>query len=112
MDSEEYKHVLMEEAETHYRAKRYEMAFEVYERAIQLDPSNTVAYVGKGNCLRKLKNCWAALFFYERAIELDPNNVSAYNGKCYAYINLEDFATALFVHEQAIKLDPQSAAAY
>ncbi len=112
MDSEEYKHVLMEEAATHYRAKRYVMAFEAYGRAIQLDPSNAVAYVGKGNCLRKLKNCWAALFFYERAIELDPNNVSAYNGKCYAYINLEDYATALLVHEEAIKLDPQSAAAY
>src|SRR6266566_5280644 len=99
---------LMEGAATLYRAKRYEEALNFYEKVIQIEPNYSDAYVGKGDCLRKLKDYYNAISAYERAIQLNLKNVSenatAYNGKGIIFRLQGGYEEALQAFEEAIRL--------
>ena len=101
----------MEEGANYYRLEQFEKALEIFEKTIQFRPNDPAAYVGKGNCLRKLKLYQPAINFYEQATHVDPINISAYIGICYSYIKFEDYETALLAYEIAISLDPNNATA-
>jgi superfamily II DNA helicase RecQ/superfamily I DNA/RNA helicase/tetratricopeptide (TPR) repeat protein len=110
-ENDEY-HYTIELGATYYRLEQFEEALEAYEKAIQIRPFDSIAYVNKANCLRKLKLFQLAINAFEYAIYLDPNNVSAYIGICNTSIKLEDFQAALLAHEIAINLDSRNANAY
>ena len=56
---------------------KYEEAIASYDKAIEIDPKYTKAWINKGNALRKLGRHEDAIVCYDRAIELDPKNTLA-----------------------------------
>jgi len=50
------------------------LAIESYDRAVELDPLNAEAYVGRGHARRLISDPIAALEDFNKAKELDPNN--------------------------------------
>src|SRR5690349_13632675 len=62
-----------------YESRHYEEALAAFERAIQLDPGNTIAQCGKASSLNCLGRYEQALTAYTCAILLDPNYAYAYS---------------------------------
>lgn len=106
------KHTLMQQGAEHYRAKRYQEALAAYEEAIQLDPNDTSAYVGKGDSLRQLRLFKQSFHTYEQAHAIDLNNTSAYVGKSYALLELGEINRATLAYQKALQLDHQNASVY
>ena len=83
-------------------------------RAIQLDPNYTIAYIRRG-VLRgdKLNDNQGALVDFNRAIQLSPNYALAYyNRGVLKADKLDDPQSALANYDRAIQLDPNYALAY
>jgi len=86
----------------------YEEAIIAFTAAIEIDPKQATAYVGRGNAYvgsgETEENLTTALVDYEKAIELDETNVEAYLGLTDVYIALGDLDTAIFTLEQGFDM--------
>lgn len=82
----------------------YEEAIIAFTAAIEIDPKQAPAYVGRGDAYIGLgeteENLTAAQADYEKAIELDETLVSAYLGLADVYIRRGDHDTAQEILEQ------------
>jgi len=95
------------------RLQQYREALADYETAIQLDPSNAGAYVGRGTARRRaLSDVQGALADYTKAIELDPRHLSAYYSRGELRSAINDFAGAERDCQQSISLNPRYAEGY
>jgi tetratricopeptide (TPR) repeat protein len=56
------------------RLKRYEESLQALERAIELDPKNAKAFMGKATALSRLERYEETLQAFERAVELGPKD--------------------------------------
>ncbi len=83
-----------------------------YNKAIDLDPDNPVAYNHRGFAKGRLEQYEDALTDYDRALALDPNYAATYNNRGFANRSLERYAEAILDYDQAIALDPSVAMAY
>jgi Flp pilus assembly protein TadD len=54
--------------------QHYTKALETYQRALEIDPDNSIAFFDRGLVLTKLERSEEALLAYDRAITLDPAN--------------------------------------
>jgi tetratricopeptide (TPR) repeat protein len=107
------------EANTSYRARRFEEALNAYEKAIELDARLIDAYNGKGKALYSLNRKNEAMAAYEQTLRLHPTNADAYIGKGNLLKKLKHYKEAqkayeeaLRVYEQAVGLDPLRASSY
>lgn len=82
----------------------YEEAIIAFTAAIEIDPKQAPAYVGRGDAYvlsgKTEENLAAAQADYEKAIELDESNVDAYLGLANVYIQYEDYEKAKAVLEK------------
>ena len=107
-----YKDELLKKGCAFYSTGRYEEALDSYSQAALSTRTDALAYVGMGDCLRKLKRFEEALKAFEEALAIDPKCIKAYIGKCYSYAKLGRVDAAFTAYRKAIKLDPHSAGAY
>lgn len=75
--------------------------FKYFDRAINSDPTDSLAYTNKGNALSNLKKYTEAISYFDKALHFDKNNAYAFNGKGHALKNL-----AKECYEKANKLNP------
>src|ERR1700722_10984804 len=61
--------------------KNYPEAIKYYNKAIELNPKDTIAYEGLGAAEYKLKNFEKAIQYLNKAIELYPKYEIAYVGR-------------------------------
>jgi tetratricopeptide (TPR) repeat protein len=87
-------------------------AIQGYDQAIQLDPKNAVAYVGRGFAYALKGDHDRAIQNYDQAIQLDPKSAVAYRNRGVAYASKGDNQRAIQDLDQAIRLDPKDAIAY
>ena len=84
----------------------YEEAIIAFTAAIEIDPKQALAYVGRGDAYVQSgeteENLVAAQADYEKAIELDEASVDAYLGLADVYIRLGDSERALEIIKQGI----------
>lgn len=59
----------------------YELAIQDFDRVIQLEPSNSVAYFNRGSTYDSMGAHDAAISDFGRALELDPVNVGLGHAK-------------------------------
>jgi tetratricopeptide (TPR) repeat protein len=90
----------------------YELAVELYDSAIELDPSHADAYYKRGNALKSLGRLNAAIASYTQAIDRK-------NDYAYAYCNLGVVqqalgltSAALSSYDRSIVLDPADAVSH
>jgi tetratricopeptide (TPR) repeat protein len=83
-----------------------------YDPAIQLDPNNAAAYVGRGFANALKGETDRAIQDYDRAIQLEPNNAAAHKYRGIAYGTKGSNLRAIEDLDQAIQFDPKDAVAY
>ena len=85
----------------------YEEAIIAFTAAIEIDPKNPLAYIGRGGAYvgsgETEENLAAALADYEKAIELDETNVDAWLGLADVYIRMGEYDKAGEVLHQALE---------
>lgn len=84
----------------------YEEAIIAFTAAIEIDPKQALAYVGRGDAYvtsgETKENLAAAQADYEKAIELDETNAEAYLGLADVYIRQGNYDKALQVLKNAL----------
>jgi Flp pilus assembly protein TadD len=74
--------------------KKYYLAIEILDQAIQLDPNYALAYNYRGVAYFRSKSFEKALADFNKAIQLDPCLAVAYNNRAYVYFHKEDYRKA------------------
>lgn len=92
----------------HYLSEgNYEEAIIAFTAAIEIDPKQAPAYVGRGDAYIGLgeteENLTAAQADYEQAIELDETNADAYLGLADVYIYRGDYDKAMEILRQGLE---------
>src|SRR5579885_849540 len=102
----------LKEGKAFANRKCFEEALSAYEQAIQLDPTNSIAFGHKSYALSRLKRYLEAFESAERAIQLDPTNSLAFGYKSYALEKLDQYQESLEAAEQSIRLNPNTVIAF
>ncbi|MEK6373715.1 MAG: protein kinase [Acidobacteriota bacterium] len=103
-----------------FRRSHFEMARQMFTRAIQIDPSYALGHAGLADCASLLYMFWEATpenleqarSASEQAIELDPSLAEAYVSRGMAKSLRRDFAAAVEDFEKALTLNPRSFEGY
>ncbi|MCA8925616.1 MAG: tetratricopeptide repeat protein, partial [Planctomycetes bacterium] len=103
---------LTEEGMRKTEAGRNAEALEDYDRALQLDPENPLAYCNRGASKAGLGRHAEAIEDYDRALQLDPTIALAYCNRGVSKRSLGRHAEALEDFDRALELDPQDPNAY
>jgi tetratricopeptide (TPR) repeat protein len=100
---------LFEEGLGHLESKEYHKAIKCFDKAIEVDPKNAVAWSEKGYVLNELGNLIEAIKCFDKAIEVDPKNIFAYRGKGVALRRSRWHKEAIKCFDKAIEVDPKNA---
>lgn len=97
---------------TFMKAEDYESGLNAFNNAIELDPTNSWAYINKGWALSALGDYHQALKELNRAADIDPQNPWIYVNRGVAYNFLENYRQGLLEEEKAMSLDATISWAY
>jgi len=90
----------------------YDQAEELYQRAVRLDPSLSIAYTNLGNIRFRRGDEAGAESLYRRAIEVDPRQPEAHYNLGYVMLERGDARDAAAHFERALESDPRFADAH
>ena len=107
-----YSEEFYKEGINYNNAKKHNEALKSFDKAIELNPNNSLAYIAKGNIKDYLGQYEEAIKDYDKAIELDPNNSVTYNSRGNAKNYLGKDFEAIKDYDKAIELDPNYSLAY
>ncbi len=82
-------------------------AFELYKKAVELDPLNAITYLDMGYSARLLKKFREAKGYIHRSIELQPDYSDARRVMSGIHFEQGDLADAMTWSEEQLLLDPQ-----
>ena len=90
----------------------YQVAIDLIDQAIEVNPHEAAFHYNRGLALQELKTFDAAIACYDKAIALKPNYAEAYSNRGAALKELKQFETAIANYDKAIALKPNYADAY
>lgn len=82
-------------------------AISCFERAIDLNPSNLMAWIDKGRSSFELGKSKEALACYKKALKIDDGALLANRGAVQCMVNLREFKSALKQLEKGLELTPR-----
>jgi len=85
---------------------KYNEAITAYDKAIEINPHNSLAWNGKGIVLDELGKFDEAIKTYTKAIEIDPQYFEAWINKGVDLVNLNKYDEAKASYENEIKINP------
>ena len=77
---------LVQQAEVHGAAGRYDEANDLLETALAVDPRNRAAYIALGHVAQAQRLPGKAVRYYADALRMEPNDVNALAGQGEAYV--------------------------
>src|SRR5262245_25679155 len=80
-----------------------------YSKAIESDPNNATAYLGRGTAHLTTFDLDSAMADFTKAIELNPNDASAYINRSSAHYEKAEFDCAIADLNKALEINPKSA---
>lgn len=92
--------------------KNYPEAISNYNKTLELDPNDRVAYNNRGHLFQELKQYNEAISDFSKVIELDPTDRNGYNNRGVIYYYQNEFQKAIEDYSQAIAIDPNFKEAY
>ncbi|MCE9667005.1 tetratricopeptide repeat protein [Myxococcus stipitatus] len=98
---------LLNEAEPHFQAKRYDEAATLYEKATEVCPDCYVAWNFRGDAAYFSGDIVTALKFYRKALSLNPNDHRTWFFQGNALARLGRFAEALDSWAWCLVLNPR-----
>lgn len=100
-------------ADAYAEIEDYENAKTIYEKILEIDPTNPGAYYGIAYSNELLKgDIKESLYGYEKAIELDRNYKEAYYYAATIYGDLGDYGKAVEYLKRVLEIDPKDYIAY
>ncbi|MFM2026052.1 MAG: hypothetical protein RLZZ339_767, partial [Cyanobacteriota bacterium] len=96
----------------YYNQKKYELASDDYNKAIELNPNLAMAYNNRGGIYYNQQKYELALADWNKAIELDSNFAVTYYYRGNIYYYQQKYELALADWNKAIELDSNLAMAY
>ncbi|HLW02658.1 MAG TPA: tetratricopeptide repeat protein [Ktedonobacterales bacterium] len=105
-------HQWFEEGVEYSAAGNYEMALTVFDRTIQLDPTNADYHFARGYTLNDLQRYEEALTALQLAIQLNPNDAYFHVHQGIALFHLKQYHEAWRAFTRAIRIDPANGFAY
>ncbi|GCE10869.1 serine/threonine-protein kinase [Tengunoibacter tsumagoiensis] len=103
---------ILQDAYRLYTQNRLPEALNLYDRAVQTDTNNALAWQGRGLTQALNAQHPQALASFEKALQLNPNLVTALTGKGTALNFLHRNREALEAFEKAIELEKDNAVAW
>jgi tetratricopeptide (TPR) repeat protein len=92
-------------ADALFSLQRYDESLEFYDKALEMDATNSIIWYEKGLLLEiGFENYEKAIDAYNRAFEIDPNNLPALRGMGCCLESLGKDKEAIATFEKAIKL--------
>jgi tetratricopeptide (TPR) repeat protein len=105
-----------DQAVTHYNkgvtlgdAGNYGEAIAEYNKAIELNPKYTSAYINRAWVYYQKKQYDLAIIDYTRAIQLNPSNTAALNGRGAAYLLTKQYQPAIADFDKSLEFKPDQA---
>lgn len=95
-----------------YNRNDYQGAIRDYTMAIDFNPINIEAYIGRGEAFSDLGDNPEAIKDYNQAIKINPNCLQAYINRGLASSGLGDYGKAIEDYNRAIKINPNDECAY
>ena len=95
-----------------YTQRRVREAISTYDRAVQVDNTNALAWQGRGLTQALTGQHREALTSFEKALDLDKSLVTSWNGKGTALSSMQRQQSALEAFERALLLAPDNALAW
>lgn len=93
-------------------AGNHKRAAEFFTAAIDLNPSNVMAWRNRGWAYAEQKKYSQALADFNKAVEMEPDSEFAYLGRGYVYHRQKKYSAAVAEYTKAIELNPACATAY
>jgi tetratricopeptide (TPR) repeat protein len=90
----------------------HKAALEAYNKAIQLNPNDCIAYNNRGILKIKTGKIDEALIDFNKAIQINPKDYNSYANIGNAKLELKDYQGAIESYNKAIKLEPNDAHTY
>jgi len=90
----------------HTQNKKFSLAIESFEDAINTDPNFSMAYNNLGNVHKIQGNKELAIKIYKLAIKKNPNNPMAYNNLANLYKTNNELDKSINIYNQALKINP------
>ncbi len=86
--------------------EQYDRAVRYFDKVINLEQTNELAYFLKGNALSKQKKYKEAMEAYDYAIKYSPGYKEAYVGKGAMLLYIGSYEEAIKQFEHALRIDP------
>lgn len=90
----------------------FEQALAEFNRALQFDPHNALAYQGRGNTYSSQGDYEQAIADYTVALKIDPKSAQTLVNRGLAFIKRRDTNRAIADYTAALQLDPNLSLAY
>jgi tetratricopeptide (TPR) repeat protein len=87
-------------------------AVQLFERALEIEPSRTMTYVAYAGYLREMLKPDEAVRIYSRALEANPTYRDGYNLMAYAYDQMGNYGEAIRAVNRYLELSPDEANPY
>ncbi len=87
---------------------KYEEVITAYDKEIEINPHNSMAWTGKGVALSSLNKFDEAIKAYDKAIEINPQDSYAWFNKGNALTKLGKFNDAKKAYDKAVEINPHN----
>lgn len=98
--------------QAYHRLGQDAAAFEAYDQATLIDPTDSNAFAGRADILTSLRRFDAAIADYGRAIQLNPSQARAYAGRGIVHYLMGRDEAAIADFDRAIAIDSSFVKAY
>ena len=99
---------LYEKANEHFMIGEYHEAIELYDKILEISPSNAKISLMKGIALDNLERHKASILEFYKVNQQDPENITALIGLGVGFGNYGEYKQALTYFEQAYELAPEN----
>ena len=99
---------LYEKANEHFMIGEYHEAIELYDKILEISPSNAKTSLMKGIALDNLERHKASILEFYKVNQQDPENITALIGLGVGFGNYGEYKQALTYFEQAYELAPEN----
>ena len=99
---------LYEKANEHFMIGEYHEAIELYDKILEISPSNAKTSFMKGIALDNLQRHKASILEFYKVNQQDPENITALIGLGVGFGNYGEYKQALTYFEQAYELAPEN----
>jgi tetratricopeptide (TPR) repeat protein len=91
---------------------QFDRAIEDYNKVLEINPRDAVAYVNRGVAYYDKGQYDQAISDYNKAIEINPRDVYAYGNRGNVYYNKGQYDKAIADYNKVIEINPRDADAY